>query len=87
MMAISAVDVALWDLKARLLGVPLASLIGRFHRGVPCYASGGFTSYSVARLGEQAEHFMQAIIAGDPNSRRVIRQSFIEKVIEFLPGR
>ena len=51
--AIAAVDVALWDLKARLLELPLASLLGRFHRGVPCYASGGFTSYSVARLGEQ----------------------------------
>jgi L-alanine-DL-glutamate epimerase-like enolase superfamily enzyme len=57
--AIAAVDVALWDLKARLLGVPLASLIGRFHRGVPCYASGGFTSYSVARLGEQAARWAE----------------------------
>src|SRR5436309_10177924 len=30
-MAISAVDIALWDLKARLLGVALADLLGRFH--------------------------------------------------------
>ena len=52
-MAISAVDVALWDLKARLLGVCLADLIGRFHDEVPIYGSGGFTSYSDARLAEQ----------------------------------
>jgi L-alanine-DL-glutamate epimerase-like enolase superfamily enzyme len=52
-MAVSAVDIALWDLKARLLGVPLADLLGRFHRRVPVYGSGGFTSYSDERLAEQ----------------------------------
>ncbi|MFL5866599.1 MAG: mandelate racemase, partial [Thermoleophilaceae bacterium] len=43
-MAVSAVDVALWDLKARLLGVSLADLLGRFRDAVPVYGSGGFTS-------------------------------------------
>ena len=52
-MAVAAVDTALWDLKARLLKVPLADLLGRFHEGVPIYGSGGFTSYSVERLREQ----------------------------------
>ena len=52
-MAIAAVDIALWDLKARLLGVPLADALPRFHDRVPVYASGGFTSYSHERLGEQ----------------------------------
>jgi L-alanine-DL-glutamate epimerase-like enolase superfamily enzyme len=52
-MAISAVDIALWDLKARLLGVALADLLGRFHQRVPIYGSGGFTSYSDQRLAEQ----------------------------------
>jgi L-alanine-DL-glutamate epimerase-like enolase superfamily enzyme len=52
-MAISAVDVALWDLKAKLLGVPLAQLIGAVHDAVPIYGSGGFTSYDVERLQEQ----------------------------------
>jgi L-alanine-DL-glutamate epimerase-like enolase superfamily enzyme len=52
-MAISAVDIALWDLKARLLGVSLAGLLGRVHDGVPVYGSGGFTSYSDDRTREQ----------------------------------
>jgi L-alanine-DL-glutamate epimerase-like enolase superfamily enzyme len=43
--AISALDTALWDLKARRLGVPLASLWGRARPDVPVYGSGGFTTY------------------------------------------
>ena len=52
-MAVSAVDVALWDLKARLLGVCLADALPRFHERVPVYGSGGFTSLSLERLREQ----------------------------------
>jgi L-alanine-DL-glutamate epimerase-like enolase superfamily enzyme len=51
--AISAVDIALWDLKAKLLGVPLFVLLGAARESVPIYGSGGFTSYSDARLQEQ----------------------------------
>ncbi|MFI0447094.1 enolase C-terminal domain-like protein [Actinomadura sp. 6N118] len=51
--AISAVDVALWDLKARLLGLPLHRLLGTVHDDVPVYGSGGFTSYDDARMAEQ----------------------------------
>jgi L-alanine-DL-glutamate epimerase-like enolase superfamily enzyme len=43
--AISAVDIALWDLKARLLGLPLVQLLGASRRDVPVYGSGGFTPY------------------------------------------
>jgi L-alanine-DL-glutamate epimerase-like enolase superfamily enzyme len=52
-MAISAVDNALWDLKARILDLPLVSLLGAAHKGVPVYGSGGFTSYTVKKLQEQ----------------------------------
>ena len=52
-MAIAAVDVALWDLKAKLLGVPLVRALDAAHDGVPVYGSGGFTSYSLERLREQ----------------------------------
>jgi L-alanine-DL-glutamate epimerase-like enolase superfamily enzyme len=51
--AISAVDQALWDLKARLLDVPLVVLLGAAHDGVPIYGSGGFCSYSLDRIREQ----------------------------------
>jgi len=48
--AISAVDIALWDLKARLFDVPLVALLGAARDGIPVYGSGGFTSYSAAQL-------------------------------------
>jgi L-alanine-DL-glutamate epimerase-like enolase superfamily enzyme len=51
--AIAAVDAALWDLKGRLLGVPVVALLGQTRREVPVYGSGGFTSYTQARLREQ----------------------------------
>jgi L-alanine-DL-glutamate epimerase-like enolase superfamily enzyme len=52
-MAISAVDIALWDLRAKLLGLSLAESLGRFHDSVPIYGSGGFTSYSDRELERQ----------------------------------
>jgi L-alanine-DL-glutamate epimerase-like enolase superfamily enzyme len=52
-MAISAVDCALWDLKARLLGVPLVTLLGQVREAAPIYGSGGFTSYSDRQLAKQ----------------------------------
>jgi L-alanine-DL-glutamate epimerase-like enolase superfamily enzyme len=51
--AIAAVDVALWDLKAKLLGVPLVTLLGQVRDAVPVYGSGGFTSQTVDELRTQ----------------------------------
>ncbi|HEY8375251.1 MAG TPA: enolase C-terminal domain-like protein [Nannocystis sp.] len=51
--ALSAVDVALWDLKAKLLGVSLATLLGPARTSAPIYGSGGFTSYDDAALVAQ----------------------------------
>lgn len=51
--AISAVDTALWDLKARLLDLPLVALLGGVREEVPVYGSGGFTSYTDAELRTQ----------------------------------
>ncbi|MBW8888192.1 MAG: mandelate racemase [Fibrobacteres bacterium] len=52
-MAVSALDVGLWDLKAKLLGLPLARLLGQVRDAVEVYGSGGFTSYTPARLQSQ----------------------------------
>jgi L-alanine-DL-glutamate epimerase-like enolase superfamily enzyme len=54
-MAVSAVDVALWDLKARLLGVCLADLLPRYRESVPVYGSGGFCDYTPEQLREQVQ--------------------------------
>jgi L-alanine-DL-glutamate epimerase-like enolase superfamily enzyme len=51
--AVSAVDTALWDLKAKLLGVSLAALLGRYREIVPIYGSGGFTTYDDNQLARQ----------------------------------
>jgi L-alanine-DL-glutamate epimerase-like enolase superfamily enzyme len=58
-MAIAAVDTALWDLKARLLGLPLCKLIGMARESVPVYGSGGFTSYPISRLQEQLSGWVE----------------------------
>lgn len=64
-MAIAAVDTALWDLKARLLGVSLVALLGAVRDGVPAYGSGGFTSYDDdalrRQLGRWASDGMRAV--------------------------
>ena len=52
-MAIAAIDSSLWDLKARLLDVPLVTLLGAVRDGTPVYGSGGFTSYSREQLQRQ----------------------------------
>jgi L-alanine-DL-glutamate epimerase-like enolase superfamily enzyme len=51
--AISAVDIALWDLKARVLGLPLHRLLGAVRDQAPVYGSGGFTSYGEDQLHQQ----------------------------------
>ncbi|HET9240127.1 MAG TPA: enolase C-terminal domain-like protein [Oligoflexus sp.] len=52
-MAIAAVDVALWDLKARLFQAPLVTLLGAARTHVPIYGSGGFLTYTHERLHAQ----------------------------------
>jgi L-alanine-DL-glutamate epimerase-like enolase superfamily enzyme len=58
-MAISAVDCALWDLKARLLDVALVTLLGPVREAAPIYGSGGFCSYSDQRLAAQLSGWVE----------------------------
>jgi L-alanine-DL-glutamate epimerase-like enolase superfamily enzyme len=62
-MAISAVDTALWDLKARLLDLPLVTLIGQVRDALPIYGSGGFTNYSNDQLQNQLRRWAEQSIS------------------------
>jgi L-alanine-DL-glutamate epimerase-like enolase superfamily enzyme len=61
--ALSAVDVALWDLKGRLLEVPLSVLLGTVRDEVDLYGSGGFTSYAEKQLRDQLTAWVESGIA------------------------
>ncbi len=58
--AISAVDIALWDLRAHLRDLPLATLFGRCHNTVAIYGSGGFTNLDDDQLAEQVDEWRTA---------------------------
>jgi L-alanine-DL-glutamate epimerase-like enolase superfamily enzyme len=93
--AISAMDIALWDLKARLLDVALSSLLGRVRETVPVYGSGGFTPYSDTQLERQLAGWAEQGIANvkmkvgsdpdrDPERVRRARAAIGEKVGLFV---
>lgn len=90
-MAISAIDCALWDLKARLLDIPLVTLLGQVRDAAPVYGSGGFTSYTdrqlAKQLGDWAKEDFCAVkmkIGRDPNRDqdrvRIAREAIGPKV-------
>jgi L-alanine-DL-glutamate epimerase-like enolase superfamily enzyme len=76
-MAISAVDTALWDLAARLLGVPLHRLLGTVRDEVPVYGSGGFTTETDAQLREQLGGWVEQ---GIPRVKLKIGESWGSRV-------
>ncbi|MBC2666735.1 mandelate racemase/muconate lactonizing enzyme family protein [Novosphingobium flavum] len=62
--ALSAIDIALWDLKGKITGLPIYKLLGGGRTAVPVYASGGWTSYSDDELVAE----MQAMVARGYNT-------------------
>lgn len=56
--AYSIIDIALWDLKARMLGLPLYRLLGGTRNVLPAYASGGWTSYPRDELVAEAKRMV-----------------------------
>lgn len=93
--AISSLDIALWDLKARLLGCSVAQLLGSTERSVAIYGSGGFTSYSNKQLTKQLSGWAESGIrnvkmkigsdpSADPDRVRVAREAIGAEVNLFV---
>jgi L-alanine-DL-glutamate epimerase-like enolase superfamily enzyme len=85
-MAVSAVDAALWDAKAKLHGVPLVQLLGAVRDALPIYGSGGFCSYRDEQLRTEFTRWREAGItrfkmkvgrdpAADAARARIARQT------------
>ncbi len=63
--AIAAIDVALWDLKAKRAGLPLAKLLGAHRNSVRCYnTSGGFLHESVEQVKDNATRTLENGVGG-----------------------
>ena len=63
--ALAAIDVALWDLKAKRAGLPLAKLLGAYRDSVRCYnTSGGFLHESVERIKDNATSTLASGVGG-----------------------
>jgi L-alanine-DL-glutamate epimerase-like enolase superfamily enzyme len=94
-MAISAIDNALWDLRARVLQISLVNMLGAVRPRIPVYGSGGFTSYSdvqlTRQLGGWAEQGFKMVKmkvgthpADDPRRIEVARDAIGEKTKLFV---
>lgn len=89
--ALSAVDIALWDLKGKILGMPIHRLLGGGRQRVPVYASGGWTSYDDDQLVDEMKDMVRqgyrmvkikvGVDGGTNPSRDVMR---VRKVREAL---
>ena len=93
--AVSAVDNALWDLKGKLLDLPVAQLLGRARDHIAIYGSGGFTSYDdqqlIEQLGGWSDGGMFAVKmkvgrdpASDPSRMRLARDAIGPEVHLFV---
>lgn len=85
--AISAVDIALWDLKARLLELPLPTLFGKVRDATAVYGSGGFVNLTDDELAEQVMDWQSAGCTGvkikigiDPR-RDLERITLVDKLV------
>lgn len=72
--AIAAVDIALWDMKARLLDLPLVRLLGAARDEVPVYGSGGFTTYDDDQQERQLRGWVEK--EGIPRVKMKIAESW-----------
>lgn len=94
-MAISAIDNALWDIRAKILNISLIQMLGAARESIPVYGSGGFTSYNdnqlQSQLGGWAKHgfsFVKMKVGthpeDDPRRVQVARKAIGDKVGLFV---
>ena len=61
--AIAAIDIALWDLKAKAAGMPLYKLLGGYRNRVPTYVAGGYYEDGKG-LDELAREMLDSVAMG-----------------------
>lgn len=59
MYAISAVDIALWDIIGKSMDRPLYQILGQHVDKIPVYGSAGFLSYTVDQIVKEAQGFIE----------------------------
>ena len=58
--ALSVLDIALWDIKGKIVDMPIYRMLGGTRNTVPCYATGGWTSYTIDQLIAEAKTMVEA---------------------------
>jgi mandelate racemase len=88
-LALSAIDTALWDLVAQAADLPLHRLLGTAHEELPIYAQPGWLSYSIHELIEEALGFESAgykfykMRVGSPDWHRdILRVSAVREALD-----
>ena len=71
--AISAVDIGLWDLKAKSVNLPLYKLLGAYTDSVPIYGSGGWTNFSEQELVKEMTDYVES---GIPKVKMKVGKDF-----------
>jgi L-alanine-DL-glutamate epimerase-like enolase superfamily enzyme len=78
-LAMAAIDIGLWDLRARAAGLGLADLLGRQRDRVPVYASGVNRHLTLDELGEQVSRW---VAAGHTRFKIKVGQPALDEDIE-----
>jgi L-alanine-DL-glutamate epimerase-like enolase superfamily enzyme len=56
---LNGIEAALWDLKGKMMGVPVYELLGgKKHEKLPCYATGGPSNYPLEKLEEKIDFYL-----------------------------